>query len=206
MRKLLLFSITLGLTLLSVISIMSFINIPQINVKKSNTLLPVFDTYENEVYGINIQYPHSWEKVDFSGGNLVVAFDTTDWKDAGLAENVVLQTTESESYNGVSPKDLATRAVVIYKSHIPNFSLLNSAAYTTPAGLSVYKIEYAHTSGELKINTLEVWTVNGDGDDLFRIIFSADNTEYSNFLQTVDKMIDSFTLKNQEHRSSLVHV
>lgn len=155
-----------------------------------------FNIYHNEAFGIKINYPSSWEKVDFHGGQLLVGFVTTDKNELGLPENVVLQTTESESYNGLSAKDLASNAITIYKSQIPDFRLIGSSPYDTSSGLKAYRIEYSHTSKDLKINTLEVWTINGDGDDLYRIIFSSDDNEYSTYLKTVNKMVDSFTVEH----------
>lgn len=89
---------------------MSIINIQQVNLIKPSTF-PAFDKYENNAYGINIEYPHSWEKVDFSAGGLVVGFVSNDRQESGLPENVVIQTSESKSYNGLSPMELATRAI-----------------------------------------------------------------------------------------------
>ena len=156
----------------------------------------IFNTYQNDAYGIRIDYPKSWEKVDFPGGELLVGFVTTNKNDTGLPESIVLQTIESESYNGLSSRDLASKAVSVYKSQIPDFRLITSSPYETPSGLEGYKIEYSHSSKNLKIDTLEVWTINGDGDDLYRIIFSSDNNEYSTYLKTVNKMIDSFKVEH----------
>ena len=174
MRKLYLISAGLGvgLTLLSIIYLMNFGSHPQTSVltseitrSQSNSLV-AFDTYENNVHGIKIQYPSSWKQVDLNEGNLVVGFVSNNQNEKGLPENFLLQTIESESYNNISPKDLATRATLIYKSNIPGFHLLSSGPHLTPTGLSVRKINTGHTSRDLQITTLEIWTINGDGDDL----------------------------------------
>jgi eukaryotic-like serine/threonine-protein kinase len=196
-RIFVLFMISAGLIVLFVFLSFSFYP-PQSKLLKSVSLDPLsaFSTYQNDAYGIKIEYPSSWEKIDFNGEQLLVGFVTTDKHELGLPENVMLQTTESESYNGISAKELANRALLIYKSQIPDFRLITSSPYETPSELETYKIEYSHTSKNLKIDTLEVWTINGDGDDLYRIIFSSDNNEYSTYLKTVNKMIDSFKVEH----------
>ena len=213
MHKLYLISAGLGvgLTLLSIIYLMNFGSHPQTSVltseitrSQSNSLV-AFDTYENNVHGIKIQYPSSWKEVDLNEGNLVVGFVSNNQNEKGLSENFLLQTIESESYNNISPKDLATRATLIYKSNIPGFHLYSSGPHLTPTGLSVYKIEYGHTSRYLQMTTLEIWTINGDGDDLYRVIFTADTSEYSILLPTVKKMVDSLTI-NSGQVSKLDHV
>jgi hypothetical protein len=55
------------------------------------------------------------------------------------------------------------------------------------------------------MTTLEIWTINGDGDDLYRVIFTADTSEYSILLPTVKKMVDSLTI-NPGQASKLDHV
>ena len=55
------------------------------------------------------------------------------------------------------------------------------------------------------MTTLEIWTINGDGDDLYRVIFTADISEYSILLPTVKKMVDSLTI-NPGQVSKLDHV
>ena len=213
MHKLYLISAGLGvgLTLLSIIYLMNFGSHPQTSVltseitrSQSNSLV-AFDTYENNVHGIKIQYPSSWKEVDLNEGNLVLGFVSNNQNEKGLSENFLLQTIESESYNNISPKDLATRATLIYKSNIPGFHLYSSGPHLTPTGLSVYKIEYGHTSRDLQMTTLEIWTINGDGDDLYRVIFTADTSEYSILLPTVKKMVDSLTI-NPGQVSKLDHV
>ena len=197
-RIFVLFMISAGLIVLFIFLSSSFYP-PQSKLLKSVSPVPplAFSAYQNDAYGIKIDYPSSWDKIDFNGEQLLVGFVTSDKHELGLPENVMLQTTESESYNGISAKDLANRAILIYKSQIPDFKLITSSPYETPSGLETYKIEYSHTSKNLKIDTLEVWTINGDGDDLYRIIFSSDNNEYSTYLKTVDKMVDSFKVEHE---------
>lgn len=94
-----------------------------------------FNVYQNDAYGIKIDYPDIWDKVDFRFGPLFVGFITTEKNEIGIPENLVLQTNESESYNGVSAKDLATKAINIYESQIPDFKLIGTNSYETHSGL-----------------------------------------------------------------------
>ena len=57
----------------------------EITRSQSNSLV-AFDTYENNVHGIKIQYPSSWKQVDLNEGNLVVGFVSNNQNEKGLPE------------------------------------------------------------------------------------------------------------------------
>jgi hypothetical protein len=128
--------ISAGLIVLFVFLSSSFYP-PQSELLKYVSPVPLsaFSTYQNDAYGIKIEYPRSWDKIDFNGEQLLLGFVTSDKHELGLPENMMLQTTESESYNGISAKDLSNRALLIYKSQIPDFKLITSSPYETPSGL-----------------------------------------------------------------------
>jgi serine/threonine-protein kinase len=46
----------------------------------------------------------------------------------------------------------------------------------------------------LTLRTMEVWTINGD--KAYMISYNADPSDFSNYLPTIQKMIDSFATTN----------
>jgi hypothetical protein len=67
-----------GITIFSVLSL-SLISI----------LITVIVIHPFPVYGIKIQYPSNWEKIQF-GKNFIVGFVSTSRHDSGVLENVMI--------------------------------------------------------------------------------------------------------------------
>jgi hypothetical protein len=82
----------------------------------STTVMPrtTFLPYENPAYGIKIQYPSYWQRVDL-GRNFIVSFFPPSKNDSGLLENLVV---------GVSSPFLAVLTISI------RFCLLNMVVHT----------------------------------------------------------------------------
>ena len=57
-----------------------------------------FLTYHDPVYGIKIQYPSNWEKIQF-GKNFIVGFVSTLRHDSGVLENVMISSIKLSSPN-----------------------------------------------------------------------------------------------------------
>lgn len=74
-RIFVLFMISAGLIVLFVFLSFSFYP-PQSKLLKSVSPVPLsaFSTYQNDAYGIKIEYPGSWDKIDFNGEQLLVGW------------------------------------------------------------------------------------------------------------------------------------
>ena|SRR5438093_4422652 len=79
-RTIILFIILIGLISLLTVSAIHFLSNPRTNSIVSgkavlpNKTMPKFYTYENSIYGISIDYPSVWEKVEFGKDNLIASF------------------------------------------------------------------------------------------------------------------------------------
>ncbi len=51
-----------------------------------------FLTYQDPVYGIKIQYPSDWEKIQFDR-NFIVGFVSSSRRDSGVLANVMIAVT-----------------------------------------------------------------------------------------------------------------
>jgi len=175
---------------------LSYMNILSNNSNNSTTTInPTFSTYENPVYGVKIQYPSNWQKMDFdrhySNNSLPIAgFIPPSENDSGLLENLVIVVKKLHSQN-TPLKQFVDSLIPSYKSKLYNFQLIELNPLTTPALNSAYKIEYTHSSDMLMLKTMEVWTINGG--IAYMISYNADTSDFSNYLPIIQKMIDSFT-------------
>ena len=156
----------------------------------STTVMPrtTFLTYENPAYGIKIQYPSYWQRVDL-GRNFIVSFFPPSKNDSGLLENLVVGVSRLSSHS-VSLNDFAAARINLYKSQYTDFVLTDTSQGTTSTGSPIYKIEYTHSNGRLAIKTMEVWAIKGT--TAFMILYNADTSEYPILAPTIQKMVDSF--------------
>jgi hypothetical protein len=157
----------------------------------TRTVLPRthFLTYENPAYGIKIQYPSYWERVDLSR-NFIVSFIPPSENDTGLLENLVVGVSRLPS-SFVSLNDFAATRINLYRSQFTDFHLIDTSQSTTTSGNPIYKIEYTHNNGRLAIETMEVWTMKGT--TAFMILYNADTPEYPYLVPIIQKMVDSFS-------------
>jgi hypothetical protein len=209
-RIIVVYAILIGLIPLLTISALHFLPSPQVNTLVSgktvipNGPMPKFYTYENNIYGISIKYPSVWQKVEFDKDNLIASFYSPTENESGLLENVVLQVVGLPYHNKTTLRDIIREEISTYKLELPAFHLLGSGSKAILSGIPTYEIEYSHTMDRLQISTIEILTLKGN--EAYKIIFSADTPEYTNLLSTVEKMINSFNIKNSEHQSTLTLV
>ena len=164
------------------------------NNNSATVINPTFSTYENPTYGVKIQYPSNWQKMDFDrhyGNNSlpIAGFIPPSENDSGLLENLLIVVKKLHSQN-TPIKQFADSLVSSYKSNLHNFQLIELNPLTTPALNSAYKIEYTHSSDMLMLKTMEVWTISGG--IAYMISYNADSSDFSNYLPIIQKMIDSF--------------
>jgi hypothetical protein len=100
------------------------------NNNNSATINPTFSTYENPIYGVKIQYPSNWQKMDFDrhyGNNSlpIAGFIPPSENDSGLLENLMIVVKKLHSQN-TSLKQFVDSMISSYKSSLHNFQLIKS--------------------------------------------------------------------------------
>lgn len=165
--------------------------------------VPIFNTYENNIYGLSIEYPSLWLKVEFGKDNLIASFVSNPRNESGLLENVMLEAIRLPYYNETTLNDIARNELLIYKSKFPDFHFLSSTSNITNSGIPVLDIVYSHTKDRLHISTMETFAIHEN--NVYKIIFSADTPEYKSFLPTVEKMVDSFNFNFPKQALKLAH-
>jgi photosystem II reaction center protein PsbP len=177
----------------------SYLDILSNNNNSAPTINPTFSTYENPTYGVKIQYPSNWQKMDFDGhhGNNslpIAGFIPPSENDSGLLENLLI-VVKKLHYQNTPIEQFADSLVSSYKSNLHNFQLIELNPLTTPALNSAYKIEYTHSSDMLMLKTMVVVTISGG--IAYMISYNADSSDFSNYLPIIQKMIDSLQLQQQ---------
>jgi eukaryotic-like serine/threonine-protein kinase len=185
------------------------------NAKKVNFFL-----YVNPVYGIKIDYPTSWDKLDFDQSNaygLVAGFaipregkppseiNVSDF----ILENVMLGVKSITSSPSPSPSsssslpailnDFVNEQISTYKQRLADFQIIKSN--TTPIDNNpTYQIQYTQKDGRATFDTLQIWTISGN--KIYTIIFNADPADYPTYMPVIQKMIDSFDVLDDNNTNN----
>ncbi|MFZ0513507.1 MAG: hypothetical protein WAM14_18015 [Candidatus Nitrosopolaris sp.] len=169
--------------------------IPTANAQTSSNngssilLLP----FQNQAYGISIQYPFDWhkeERAQTKAGNLseAVAF-YSPLKNAFLK---VIELNSTQPLNVTLPQLLT--AAITRDLHITrDFQITQASTNVALAGKSAYLL--VSTGGifkDLRYQTMEIGTLSGDRE--YIIIYEALSSDYLTYLPAAKKMIDSFML------------
>jgi serine/threonine-protein kinase len=143
-----------------------------------------FLMYENPTYGISMQYPSDW-RISKSNENTtqIVEFDTPS-ADSLIVTIVKL---DKPNYNLKQFLDEKIQELNIYTDQVEE-STTNAILANQPA----YSLIYTDTITWDKVK--EVGTIIGD--KVYILTYSTNIQNYSTYLATVDKMIDSFQITN----------
>ena len=159
----------------------------------SSALAP-FTTYDNSTFGIKIDYPSHWKKVEnvgrLLGHTIVVDFYSVDLKNASklfsenlniVVGNLIPKNMSLAEYSNISINEL--------KKIFPGL-IMEEQTPITLSGNPALKVVYSFKQGQFKFKQMQIWTLK-DGSD-YVITYSAQPAENSN-LSIAQKMINSFS-------------
>jgi eukaryotic-like serine/threonine-protein kinase len=170
-----------------------------------------FRTYENPAYGIQIQYPSTW---------IIYAddvFSDNDYDDDDAAIDIVSflgpVKSDTEAYapslyisiDNLSPADLnlnmteyLARITDDYDARLKDFKVIESNTNSSIlASKPAYKLVFTDEEDEIHYKTMEIGTIIGD--KVYLLSYAAQEEQYSNYLPTVQKMIDSFKINTSNN-------
>jgi hypothetical protein len=154
----------------------------------NSTTSKSFLTYQNNsTLGIKIQYPSNWKNQQVDGVGVIFISPPEANLDRFLEK---LTIAFFPSNTNTSVNELANRAINNYKEHYTGFQLIESKAITFERN-PAYTIVYSYTDEELrKVIAMDIGTAKDNRVYVFS--YSADPTEYSSYMPTIHKMINSF--------------
>jgi hypothetical protein len=159
-----------------------------------------YQTFQDSAYGIKIQYPQEWEKIQFDK-NFIVGFVSNSRHDTGVLENLMIAASRLSSPD-ISLSDFGNTRISALESQYRDFHLLSSGPIVTSKGLPLYKIEYTHTEGILPITTTEMWSLNGK--EAFMLLANTDTSETPIYMPIFQKMINSFS--SSASTTTMLHI
>jgi len=151
-----------------------------------------FLTYEDITTGISIQFPSNWEKsVNLNNFVTFRAPPETDTRVYPAALGLKIQELTSQN---VSLQEVTKVQMSELKKTNPDLKLSESAS-TTLAGKPAHKVVFSATdNNQVQRKALQLWTVIDNKAIL--ITYQAQPDKYSSYLPTIEKMINSFQVKN----------
>jgi hypothetical protein len=166
----------------------------QANDNKNNNS---FRTYENPAYGIQIQYPSTW---------IIYAGDMFSGDDAidivsflGPVKNDTKAHAPSLYISIISlpPPDLnlneyLTKITNDYKAKLKEFKVIESDTSSILAGKPAYKLIFTDEEDEIYYKTMDIGTIIED--KVYFLSYVVQREQYSDYLPTVQKMIDSLKI------------
>src|SRR5215831_14817294 len=148
-----------------------------------------YQTFQDPSYGIKIQFPSDWEKIQFDK-NFIVGFVSNARHDSGMLENLMIAASRLSSPD-ISLDKFGNTRISALESQYRDFRLISSGPFETSTGSPLYKIEYDHKDGVLPITTTEIWSLKGK--EAFMLLANTDTSETSIYTPIFQKMIDSFS-------------
>ncbi len=168
---------------LSIIIITSLLSVSltgqQTTVAQTNSK---FVTYDNPTFGVRIQYPSDWGRLDLSFLQQSADIDFYPLADTSLAKNVKIQV------NNLPSRNMTLEEYTNSQINPLEERLLESNT-TTLAGIPGYEIVFTSLQG---LKTMQVWTIKNE--KAYIISYVAQEEDYEKELQVAKKMIDSFEI------------
>jgi eukaryotic-like serine/threonine-protein kinase len=165
-----------------------------------------FLTYENTTYEIRIQYPAVWQKGESNQTsqddviNTIVAFRAPkDRISDTIAENIIIGVENLPPEENISLAAYSTLQIADLTQFSTDFDLEQSTPIVL-ADSPAQKIVFSETVQQIPIKTMQVWTIKDN--EAYIITFAGEAAKYSDYLPTIQKMIDSFEFINSTRGSN----
>jgi eukaryotic-like serine/threonine-protein kinase len=140
-----------------------------------------FETYNNPTFGIRIQYPPDWGRLDLSFlENDSADIDFYPLEDVSQAKAVKVQVKTLPLLRNMTLDDY-TNTQINYTEE----QLLESNT-TTLASLPAHEIVFTN----LGLKTMQIWTIKDD--KVYTITYVAEEEDFQDDLQIAERMINSF--------------
>lgn len=163
----------------------------QITQPTENLSIQNLSTYDNDSWGIKIQYPKNWQRQDIENPitTEVVIFSSPKQNQQDNFQEHLTISVRKFSGTLKESQELFKKNV---KNNLPGAQILKSDKATL-AQKPANKLVFTGDDGEKRLKNLLIWTLKGD--KAYIITYTATVDEYDNFLQIANSMIESFEIK-----------
>ena len=157
-------------------------------------------TYQNSSYGITIQYPTNWTKdeQDFdpngTATNIVALISPLTSRFDRYSETLYLSMERLTDQN-MTLGEYAISQITDYNKTLTDFNLieLNTNITLGEDNKPAYRLIYTDRDDGINYKTMEIGTIIGD--KVYYIEYIAEEKKYSNYMPTIQRMINSLEIK-----------
>jgi eukaryotic-like serine/threonine-protein kinase len=143
-----------------------------------------FVPYSNPTFGIRIQYPENWGRLDLSFlQNDSADIDFYPLDDASGSKHVRIQIETMQSAQNMTLEQYSEAKINSIEGQI-----LESNS-TTLADLPAHEIVFTNAG----LQKIQVWTIKDDR--IYTITYEADEEDFQNDLMIAERMIESFQIE-----------
>ncbi|MDD4013385.1 MAG: PsbP-related protein [Candidatus Omnitrophica bacterium] len=143
-------------------------------------------TYKSPYFNYTIKYPDDWYTKNASGIIFLMSPVTSDSDDFSENINIIVQDIGKYKMN---LKQYADYNYNLFPQHVPSFRLIDRG-YTKVSGFEAYYMVYEKIDPDGRKVKHKVYTVL-IGSIVYDITFSADKSEYDNYLPQAEQIIHS---------------
>jgi hypothetical protein len=156
-----------------------------------------FLTYENYTYAIRIQYPFDWEILEpsqrgNSSLNIIVVFRSPPENSSDTKVETLLIQVGNLPFENIPLDEVVSASINNLKQSLIDFELVELNATTLSGNNPAHKVVYTNREGEDKHKTMQILSIKED--KAYLLTYSAEERKYSDYLPTIEKMIDSFEI------------
>jgi len=173
-----------GLIIISIwLSLFFEIN-QQITIIAAQTDEPNFVPYSNPTFGVRIEYPANWGRLDLSFLlNNSADIDFYPLEDTSGSKHVRIKVETMQSAQNMTLEQYSESKINSIEGQI-----LESNS-TTLADLPAHEITFTNVG----LQKIQVWTIKDDR--IFTITYEADEEDFQNDLLVAERMIESFQIE-----------
>jgi len=173
-----------GLIIISIwLSLFFEIN-QQITIIAAQTDEPNFVPYSNPTFGVRIEYPANWGRLDLSFLlNNSADIDFYPLEDTSGSKHVRIKVETMQSAQNMTLEQYSESKINSIEGQI-----LESNS-TTLADLPAHEIIFTNVG----LQKIQVWTIKDDR--IFTITYEADEEDFQNDLLVAERMIESFQIE-----------
>lgn len=150
-----------------------------------------FLLYENPALGIKIQYPTDWEQKKAQTNDNITFISPLESNLDTYRDNVIITT--NRLLKNITLDEYADTFVNELKRNSTDFKIVEENLTTLTGNTTAYKIVFTTEDGQHDLKAMVVLAIkNGK---VYIIEYNSEAEAYSNYLATVEKMIDSFKIE-----------
>jgi serine/threonine-protein kinase len=149
-----------------------------------------FLIYENKVEGIKIGYPADWTKKEQYMESVVAFLSPKESPSDTFQENVNI-IVQDLSAQPMTLEEYTELSINQIGQLVTNANIIESEA-TSLANNPGHKLVYTGIQGEYELKWMQIWTIKDN--KAYIITYTAQIDKYSDFLEPVKQMIDSFEI------------